>query len=269
MTNVLLFGSKCDEVLELTQRLKNAGIDVIITDEFTSNVQSAVIQFQRTYNLVADGIVGQKTMAALNGKNNYKFLSEDNLIEAAEYLRCELAAIKAVNAVESRGHGFHQNGDPVVLFERHIMRRRMLANGIDESTVGIAEHQWPDLVSRKSGGYKGGLAENQRLNLACEIHQQSALESASWGQFQIMGYHWKSLGYASISSFAASMSRDERSQLSAFVGFIEKDPALHNALKTKNWQQFALIYNGKAYAKNNYDQKLQAAYTAAMELKHA
>jgi hypothetical protein len=269
MTKLLELGSTGDDVLSLTNRLKNAGYDVIIASEFTANTRTAVLAFQRDSHLVEDGIVGAKTLAKLSGKDASKFLRQSDLECAATSLDCELAAIMAVNQVESRGRGFHSTGKPIVLFERHIMRRRMLANGLEANAVGIAEHAWPNLVSRQTGGYKGGQTENYRLKLACEIHEQSALESASWGQFQIMGFHWQRLGFTSIKAFVEYMSESEGLQLEVFVRFITADPELHKALKEKDWASFARRYNGKAYKKNRYDEKLAAAYAAAEEIIHA
>lgn len=262
MTDILIIGSKGDAVLALTHRLKNAGYKVTVSDDFTADTRSAVQAFQRDSHLVEDGIAGPKTMAALNGNNTAKLLRHSDLEVAATELECEVAALMAVNQVESRGRGFHSSGEPIILFERHIMRRRMLHNGIEADAVGIAEHKWPELVNRKPGGYKGGQTENYRLKIACEIHEQSALESASWGQFQIMGFHWESLGFTSIYALVEYMKESEALQLQVFVRFIKADPDLHQALKDKNWQAFARRYNGKAYKKNRYDEKLAAAYTA-------
>lgn len=265
MTDILINGSKGDAVLALTHRLKNAGYKVTVSDDFTADTRSAVKAFQRDSHLVEDGIAGPKTLAALAGNNTGMYLRQSDIEAAAAELDCEVAALMAVNQVESRGRGFTSSGHPVILFERHIMRRRMLHNGIEADAVGIAEHKWPELVNRKPGGYKGGQTENYRLKLACEIHEQSALESASWGQFQIMGFHWKNLGYSSVKHFSDSMSLSEAEQLAAFCRFIESEPALHQALKNTDWPAFACRYNGKAYKKNRYDEKLAAAYAAAQE----
>ncbi|MFM0671718.1 N-acetylmuramidase domain-containing protein [Paraburkholderia sediminicola] len=48
---------------------------------------------------------------------------------------------------------------------------------------------------------------------------------------QIMGLHWLYLDYPSASDFAASMNIDERSQLDAFVRFIERDAAMLRAFR--------------------------------------
>lgn len=106
----------------------------------------------------------------------------------------------------------------------------------------------------------GGTAEHQRLAMARLIDDTAALESASWGAFQIMCFHWKRLGYASVQAFVAAMTAGESQQLDAFTRSIESDPALHKALKARKWAEFARLYNGPDYLRNLYDTKLQRAY---------
>ena len=116
------------------------------------------------------------------------------------------------------------------------------------------------MVNPKAGGYIGGTAEHQRLAMARLIDDTAALESASWGAFQIMGYQWERLGYASVQAFVAAMSAGESQQFDAFTRFIETDPVLHKALKARKWAEFARLYNGPDYLRNLYDTKLQRAY---------
>ncbi|MET5013337.1 N-acetylmuramidase domain-containing protein, partial [Burkholderia pseudomallei] len=68
-----------------------------------------------------------------------------------------------------------------------------------------AAARWPGVVNPKRGGYQGGAAEYVRLDTAARIDAASASESASWGAFQIMAYHWKRLGYASDDEFESRM----------------------------------------------------------------
>jgi hypothetical protein len=82
----------------------------------------------------------------------------------------------------------------------------------------------------------------------------------SWGQYQIMGYHWERLSYASVLVFVAAMMDSEAAQLDAFVRFIAADAALHKALMARKWADFARIYNGPEYKDNAYDIKLARAY---------
>lgn len=207
-----------------------------------------------------DGVAGPKTLAALAGRDTSKLLKRQDLQQAADRLGVPLASVMAVNQVESRGEGFAANGRPVILFERHVMHARLQANGLSEAEADALAAKHPALVNRKPGGYIGGTAEHQRLAQAQQIHYAAALESASWGLFQIMGYHWQRLGYFDAQHFADTMALSEAAQLDAFVSFIETDTALHKALKGKRWAEFARRYNGPAYARNLYDVKLARAY---------
>ena len=95
------------------------------------------------------------------------------------------------------------------------------------------------------------------------VHRDRRLDGddrASWGAFQIMGFHWQRLGYASVQDFVAEMEAGENQQFEAFARFIETDPALLKALQGKRWATFAKLYNGPAYARNLYDVKLERAY---------
>ena len=187
-----------------------------------------------------------------------KKLTEEQIQSQARALGIEAAALKAVIEVECKGSGFNADNTPVILFERHVMRQRLIAN--DQSK--IADQMMikrPDLCSKSTGGYGLYSAQHGRLNAAAQYHRASALESASWGIGQVMGYHWKALGYESLQSFINAMYKDEASQLDVMCRYIKVN-GLVNALKNKDWKAFARGYNGSGYAKNNYDVKLANAY---------
>jgi len=187
-----------------------------------------------------------------------KKLTEAQIAAQAKALGIEAAALRAVIEVECRGSGFNEDGTPVILFERHIMRQRLIANkrDIDLSLISVER---PDLCSKSTGAYGLYSAQHGRLNAAAQYHRDSALESASWGIGQVMGYHWHALGYPSLQAFINVMYKDEASQLDAMCRYIKVNN-LVNALKNKDWKAFARGYNGKAYAKNSYDIKLANAY---------
>lgn len=245
-------------VANLQRRLNTDGARLDINAVFDEATEAALIAWQRTHGLVADGIAGPKTIAVLTGQDNGKLLQERDLIAAAARLCVELAAIKAVNAVESRGHGFLDDGRPVILYERHVAYR--LADE-DDLHPEIFWQKTPNILNPKRGGYAGGSAEWSRLAQAAQILPLSIVHAAcSWGQFQVMGYHWEALGYESIDAFVAAMNRNEAAHLDAFVRFIEADADLHKALKARKWPAFARLYNGPAYKENLYDAKLARAY---------
>lgn len=188
-----------------------------------------------------------------------KKLSSADITEAGKRLEVNEASVRAVIDVESRGNGFLQNDvRPVILFERHIFRRQLISAGVSD-VAGLARKH-PDIINTSTGGYKGGGAEWDRMARAIQIHRAAALESASWGLFQIMGFHWELLGFESVQKFVNAMYRSEGDQLNAFVDFVRSQPGMHKALKEQDWARFARLYNGPGYAKNSYDTKLASAY---------
>lgn len=267
MTESLRHGDRSQAVRQLQQQLNHRGGALFPDGDFGDETEKAVRAYQLRVGLVADGVAGPKTRAALVGADCSRLLGNAHLVAAAKRLGVELAAIYAVNEVESLGEGFLGNGKPKVLFERHVMHRLLGTprhEGDDAAALQAhADHLaslHPALVNPRPGGYAGGTAEHQRLANARLLDALCADESASWGAFQIMGYHWQSLGYASITDFTTRISSNEAEQFEAFVRFIEADPALHKALKAHKWAQFAKLYNGPAYARNLYDVKLDRAY---------
>lgn len=184
-------------------------------------------------------------------------MKEQAYIDAANELGWAVASVKAVAEVESAGEGMLSTGEPKILFERHIFHRFLLKAGKLTQQLLI---KYPDLINPRSGGYLGGVAEHKKLAKAVTIDREIALQSASWGKFQIMGFNYRSCGYDDIQSFINDMYSGEAGHLKAFIGFIKHHPRMLKAGRDLNWAGFAREYNGPAYAKNNYDVKLAKAY---------
>jgi hypothetical protein len=255
---MIRIGDVGQQVSALQAKLNNAGANLEVDGWFGEATEKAVVRFQRQQGLMVDGIAGPATLARLEPSGTEgasKSLTEKDIKAAARKLAVQVAAIKAVTEVESRESGFLPSGRPVILFERHVMYRQLPA-----ATRDRAAENFPALVNRKPGGYVGGESEWRRLQRACAIDRNSGIESASWGLFQIMGFHWQALGYASAADFSEAMHENEGEHLEAFVRFIKQDSRLHKALKARDWQAFAERYNGPAYARNQYDNRMAAAY---------
>lgn len=248
------------QVAELQQLLNRHGQRVVADGDYGDKTVAAVQAIQRRAGLVVDGRAGPKTLAYLRGQipDEIVFLSEADLQHAAKALDVDLAAVKAVNLVESVGCGFGQDQRPRILLERHVAYKQAVAAGMDGKQLAT---RYPNLVNTKRGGYTGGSHEWSRFAQLVSVTSQAiAIEACSWGAFQIMGYHWAALGYGSAADFMAAMCRSEAEQLAAFVRFIQADPKLHQALAARNWDDFARRYNGPAYRDNLYDSKLATAY---------
>lgn len=190
--------------------------------------------------------------------NNLK-LKESDFERAAELLNVEVAAIKAIQEVETgdRG-GFLDDGRPAILFEGHIFWNQLSKEGINplKHIEGNQDILYPKWTKEH---YVGGTGEYIRLNKAIEIHEKAANASANWGMFQIMGFNYKICGYNLISEFIDAMCTDEGKQLDSFVRFIQ-NCGWDKYLRELDWATFARHYNGPAYAQNRYDEKMAKAY---------
>ncbi|MCA8205550.1 N-acetylmuramidase domain-containing protein [Burkholderia sp. AU33545] len=258
MYKTLRLGDRGTDVGYLQRQLVAAGARLDTDAIYGNATRSAVMAFQASHGLVADGIAGPKTWSTLAaGRRDPRHLTDADLQRAADRLQVDLAAVRAVNEVESHGAGFLPDGRPVILYERHIMYRQLAAAGMDADALAA---KYPALVNRKRGGYAGDAAEYARLASASQISAACALEATSWGAFQIMGYHWKALGYPDVFAFVDAMKVSEAEQLEAFVRFVLADKVMLAALRGKKWAKFAELYNGKAYAEHLYDVKLERAF---------
>lgn len=190
-----------------------------------------------------------------------KKLTTAQLQSIANSYGIPVPALQAVPQVESRGDGFNSDGTPVILFEPHIFYKRLTKKGLIDIRTRVMRER-PDLCypkwKPKSYGDKGAY-QHQRLTAASQYHRESALESASWGLGQVMGFNWKDLGYPSLQSFINAQYRDEASQLDTMCRFIQHNKLVDN-LKNKDWAGFAYGYNGQGYKENHYHTKLAQAY---------
>ena len=96
------------------------------------------------------------------------------------------------------------------------------------------------------------------LERAMKIDRLAALESTSWGIGQVMGGHWKWLGYPDVDALVAEARSGAAGQLRLMLYYIEK-AGLASALIEHSWSRFALGYNGPGAIRKGYDRKLAAA----------
>lgn len=170
----------------------------------------------------------------------------------AARLNCEWEAVAAVAEVESGPlGGFGQDGRLIILFERHLFSRK---------TSSQFDQSHPHLSNRTPGGYPRSQADRWvQLTEAYALAPEAALESASYGRFQVLGQNYGNLGLAKASAYVAKLANSERDQLEAFEGFVRAN-GLIDELQRKDWAGFASRYNGPGYAANQYDTKMAQAY---------
>lgn len=188
-----------------------------------------------------------------------KKLTEQQIRKVAADNGIDYASLRAVIDVEARGSGFFSNDLPAILFERHIFWRRL--GEIRWFTMRdkiMALH--PRVCNPIAGDYGRFSEQHTKLEIAASYNRNVALEAASWGLGQVMGYHWRSLGYTSLQEFINAMYHSEAKQLDAMVRFLKVN-GLIDMLNRQDWSGFAYRYNGAGYARNSYDKKLAQAYS--------
>ena len=186
------------------------------------------------------------------------------IAEVAYKVDVEPAALLAVAEVESAGIAFWSVGGELVpparpeghyfyKFLRGDDRTRAVREGLAAAKAGVV---------RVPHSYVGVYGMIDRM---IDIDEEAAYSSCSWGLGQVMGAHWKVLGYDSALDLAASCDTVE-GQADLMYRFIEKNH-LDDELRTRKWAAFARAYNGPAYRKNRYDTKMASAYARYKKIK--
>lgn len=193
---------------------------------------------------------------------------------AAKRLACTVAQIRAVDEVESGGGWFtDMRADildldgpggfidgtfmPKILFEARPFSKAT-GGKYDASHPNISSPTWNRAL------YVGGQGEYQRLYAAMQLDRAAALESTSWGRYQIMGFNHELAGYPDVEEFVEAMKHSESLQLNAFCDFI-----IHSNMAAKlrkisdnpvDCRPFAGAYNGEGFEANHYDDKIAGAH---------
>jgi hypothetical protein len=114
--------------------------------------------------------------------------------ESSDRLDIEPAALMAVVEVESAGRYFatvEGKKEPLIRFEGHYFDRRTSGSARARARLRGVSSPLPAVVKNPASQ----TARWALLNKAIAINRQAALESTSWGIGQVMGAHWKWLGY--------------------------------------------------------------------------
>lgn len=174
-------------------------------------------------------------------------LTDAGMSAACRVMQVTPVDVWTVLAVETKGTGYLDDGRPRILFERHKFSQR---------TGHRYDEMHPDISNRHPGGYVGGAGEYHRLQDAMALDRRAALESASWGIGQVMGFNAGLVGCSSVEILVTQAMTSEDEQIMHMARFICAC-GLDSALQRHDWAAFARGYNGADYAKNKYDAKLR------------
>ena len=216
-------------------------------------------------SLKEDGIPGPRTEKAILDiftNKNAVAITEDQLLSLARELGDkDTKRIKAVAKVESGGSGWFETGRPKILYERHYFYRL---------TKKVAKWLSFGFISDPTaGGYtndvnKDGINDSwNKLVKAAMINPDAAFQSVSVGKFQVMGAHYKMLGYSQPIDMVYAAVNSEYNHYAMLVNYIKGNgmQKAFLALSTdpQTCRLFARGYNGKNYEKYDYHNKLAKA----------
>lgn len=215
--------------------------------------------------LVADGIPGpltRSTFILLFVNKNARAIDEtERLLIAKSLGDVNTKRIRAVAQVESAGSGWFDSGLPKILYERHYLYRQ-LKKTIYWLNLGF-------LSNSSSGGYtidadKNGINDNwDKLAAAVCIDPDAAFQSVSIGSFQVMGKWYRECGYKHPIDMLWAARNSEYEHYKMLAGFIKANNLtkafLAISTNANDNVRFVEAYNGPAWRKNDYANKLAKA----------
>jgi hypothetical protein len=166
------------------------------------------------------------------------------------------AHLAAVVDVESGGHVFAEVAGelrPLILFEPHVFFKRLREPERGKAVAaGLAYPKWGTRPYPKTQAERWA-----QIDRAALIDDDAAYESASYGVGQVMGYHWKALGYPSLQAFLDEMFAGVEGQIEAMLRYCTVNK-LVDEIRDGRWLAFARGYNGSGQARR-YGRLLAAA----------
>lgn len=177
---------------------------------------------------------------------------------AAREAGLEPAALLAIAEVESGGRAFAivaGRPEPLIRFEGHYFDRLIDAEK-------RAKARAAGLASPTMGAVKNPASQAARWRLledAMAIDRDAALQSVSWGIGQVMGSHWKELGYGSVDALVAEARSGVGGQIRLMARFLDH-LGLTEVIRARDWAAFARAYNGPRYRVYRYDSRIAAAH---------
>jgi len=208
---------------------------------------------------------------------NKKILNSDYTAIAKEFA-VTVPDVKTIVAVESGGHGFDPStGKIIIQFEPGWFKRKAVkeyneylrikkiydtakANNKPLNLTAIEQTHFKNFQTILDNGVRNQAAEWLVFNVAFAMNAQAAMESTSIGLMQVMGFHWKILGFSSVGAMWDYAKSSEANQVRLGLRFIKLNPKMYAALRDHDWPVFAYYYNGPKYKNFKYDTRLEAAY---------
>jgi hypothetical protein len=157
----------------------------------------------------------------------------DVIIDNAIQRHLEPATCLAIFDVETGGVGFDKNtGKILIQFEPVWYKRLSPYTPSGKWSVNKIERQEKEWLA---------------FNDAFAKNPEAAMQATSIGMPQILGLHYKRLGFKSVGAFWDFMKASLTNQITMLFKFIETDSKLLNAVKSKDFDMIARRFNGEKY----------------------
>ncbi len=203
------------------------------------------------------------TGGAFTAWNNYGGLIQ----QLASQNGIQSATILAILAIESGGSGF-VNGRLKIRFENHIFRKYMVDAGRQADydanfAGGLAwndNHQYKDPATGQFVPTHTGRQDTEwaALTLAQKLDAEFGARSISMGASQVMGFNFRSNGFASAVDMLAGYSRSETEHIKGMFNFL-KNRGLIDEMQRNDFEGVALGYNGSGQVQR-YGNLMRQAY---------
>ena len=176
----------------------------------------------------------------------------DSVKKIAKDFNIEAEAVMTFIDVETGGKGFNDDGKIIIQFEPAWFRKMTQyapSGKWSLNKVDVQSKEW------------------EAFNNAFSINADGAMMATSIGLGQIMGFHYRTLGYKTVGEMwdDAKISLDR--QIWQIFAFIASNSKLLNGLNRHNWDAVATNYNGAGYkalakkiGREAYDISLMKAY---------
>jgi peptidoglycan hydrolase-like protein with peptidoglycan-binding domain len=185
----------------------------------------------------------------------------------AEKVGCEPAVIDAIIHTETNEIAFDPSGRLVIRPEAAKLAVCPLLSVADKAKAAkLGLTKQPKLIGYEYDPIKAGNSAWSWVDrVAHEFGEEAAYWSTSFGSPQIMGFNFTMCKFASPIAMVRAFADEEDAQLMAMGDFLISS-GLKDACRNRNWKAIARLYNGPAYAKNAYDQKLEQFYNESSHL---
>jgi len=235
----------------LTRPLSSASVNLLHArvDNYLSKARcTAASEVIKQQAIMLPGITGATSLTEYDYQQAYETLNR----------KIDINIIKAFSIVESGGRtGFNEMNLPKIAFEGHWFRK-LTKMKYDYTHPSLsyrykkkAQAEWQKNNSDQRSSWNA-------LKAAYALDANAAIQAASWGMFQTMGFNYTMCGYKSIEHFLCDMKASAGKHLEAFLIFCQKNVALNHAMVNKDFYGMAYHYNGSDFG--NYDQQMKRMY---------